>query len=398
MSCFCLPGGRPTEPGDRYWVHPKHGRAGSTAPFNPTLQGYLKRVKQMIDTRQDEWDRFKKFTNPYEYVHTPVPNSKQAVCRLKPLSRSFYKMIEILATCELASTFPEEMCSFHVAEGPGGFIEALAYQRDNLEDAHIGMTLQDDDAAVPGWKKSIGFIKSHPQVAVYDGADGTGDLMSVANLLTCLRDNHDKADLVTGDGGFDFSVDFDSQEASSMGLVVAQMAFAIAAQRMGGCFVLKVFDTFTQATMDALFLLSGAYETVRVLKPQTSRQGNSEKYVVCAGFRLVHREAMVLALADCLALVQEGAQIQRLINHPLPYYFTSRVEEMNAVLGQQQIESITSTLLLMDSCRGDRLESLKKSNIQKCISWCQRHHLPYNRVPQTTNIFMSGRQRSKGRS
>ena len=353
----------------------------------------------MIDRRQDEWDRFKKFTNPYEYIHTPVPNSKQAVCRLKPLSRSFYKMIEIMATCGIESELPRETSSFHVAEGPGGFIEALAYQRHNLEDAYIGMTLQDEsDPAVPGWKKSASFIRSHPQVAVYDGADGTGDLTSLVNLLTCMRDNQDKADLGTGDGGFDFSVDFDSQEASSIGLVVAQMAFAIAVQRMGGSFVLKVFDTFTQATMDALFLLSSVYETVRLLKPQTSRQGNSEKYVVCSGFRLKHREALVHALGDCLVAIQAGGRIQRLIAHPLPYYFTSRVEEINAVLGQQQIENITATLLLMDSCRADRLEGLRKSNVQKCISWCQRHHLPYNRVIQATNIFTSGRQRGKGRS
>ena len=47
------------------------------------------------------------------------------------------------------------MC-FHLAEGPGGFIEALAHARDNNNDSYIGMSILDDmhDPNIPGWKKS----------------------------------------------------------------------------------------------------------------------------------------------------------------------------------------------------------------------------------------------------
>ena len=47
----------------------------------------------------------------------------------------------------------------------------------------------------------------------------------------------------------------------------------------------KIFDIFTQATIDLLYLLSLLYEKVYIIKPNTSRIANSEKYVVCKKFK-----------------------------------------------------------------------------------------------------------------
>ena len=80
-------------------------------------------------------------TNPYEYIHTNVPNSKSSICKLNPLSRSFYKMIELINTLNLFDNNSETIKSFHLAEGPGGFIEALSYIRKNPNDTYYGMTL-----------------------------------------------------------------------------------------------------------------------------------------------------------------------------------------------------------------------------------------------------------------
>ena len=63
--------------------------------INKTLYKYLNFTKEQIDSRIDQWDKYKKYTNPYEYIHSIIPNTKQSVSTLKPLSRSFFKMIEI---------------------------------------------------------------------------------------------------------------------------------------------------------------------------------------------------------------------------------------------------------------------------------------------------------------
>ena len=117
--------------------------------INKTLMTYLKNIKKEIDNRQTEWDKYKKYTNPYEYIHTLVPNSKQSICKLKPLSRSFYKMIEIFGLLEINDSLPIDCKSFHLAEGPGGFIEALVDLRKNINDKYIGMTLVNSNKNAP---------------------------------------------------------------------------------------------------------------------------------------------------------------------------------------------------------------------------------------------------------
>ena len=381
-------------PGVEPQLQPKLSLDGRSASMvNPTLQGYLRRVKAAIDTRQDEWDRYKKYTNPCEYVHTPVPGGKQAICRIRPLSRSFYKMIELLHGCSIGEGLPDAAITFHFAEGPGGFIEALAYHRERFpEDQYYGMTLlRDADPAVPGWKKSRSFLSRHPNVTTLRGAEENGDLFSAENLIDLFDRFGGTADLVTGDGGFDFSMDFDHQEGASMRLILAQLAFALAVQRPGGTFILKVFDTFTQASLDLLYLMSSLYTSVQAVKPATSRQANSEKYLVCKGFRGSVPPMLQGGIASCVFSMDNGERLLRLFASPLPYHFVTKVEELNAMLGQQQIESIAATLALMDSPKPDRLDALRKSNVQKCVGWCQRHRLPYNRSSSSSNMFVGSR-------
>ena len=129
--------------------------------INKNLNLYLNNIKMQISNYSDKWDEFKKYTNSYEYIHSSVPNTKQSDCKLKPLSRSFYKMIEINAMLQLKEEMPTTCNSFHLAEGPGGFIEAFSKLRNNPEDEYYGMTLQDENPDVPGWKKTQHFLKNN---------------------------------------------------------------------------------------------------------------------------------------------------------------------------------------------------------------------------------------------
>ena len=358
--------------------------------INKTLMMYLKKIKQEIDSRQVEWDKFKKFTNPYEYVHTLVPNSKQSVCKLKPLSRSFYKMIEICGLLDINDALPFNCKSFHLAEGPGGFIEALCEIRKNPNDNYIGMTLLDnEDISIPAWKKSALFLSKNKNVNIEAGKDKTGNIMVAENLKFCYEKYKGSMDLVTGDGGFDFSFDFNKQEVVSSKLIFCQIAFAIAVQKEGGQFILKFFDTFTQTSLDMLYLLSLIYEHVYFVKPNSSRYANSEKYIVCKNFQLKDTKLLVRHLYEIFLRFKENENLVRVLNIDIPYLYSCRVEEYNAIYGQQQIESISSTLNLIDNNKFERMESLKKNNIQKCISWCQRYKLPFNKVITSSNIFLS---------
>lgn len=361
-----------------------------------TLHKYLLDSKGRIDNYLNEWDKLKKYTNPYEFIHSPLPGTKQAICPLKPLSRSFYKMLELCKMFRLLADLPPSACkTFHLAEGPGGFIEALVKLRNNPNDMYHGMTLLDDsDYNVPGWKKSHYFLVQNPNVIIETGLDKKGDLMNPVNLLDCHERFANSMDLITADGGFDFSSDFNNQEAVSLKLVFCQIAFAVAMQKIGGTFIIKFFDTFTKLSVELVYLLALLYEEVYFAKPNTSRHANSEKYIVCKKFHIQNNTSVLIQ--DFYQIMQNlkmGKELVGLFDFSMPYYFLNKIEECNAIFGQQQLENISMTINLIIEGQNsfkhsEKLENIKKNNILKCSNWCQEHNLPFNKQPRSTNIFL----------
>jgi len=365
-----------------------------------TLSDYLSSLKEKITPRERAWDIYKKYTNPYEYIQTPVPMKKKSVAKVKPISRSYFKMIEILYVFELIPETIEHTQShesipiqtFHLAEGPGGFIEAIATLRNNPEDKYYGMTLLDTtpNSNIPAWKKGIDFLGRFPNVHLEYGADKTGNILVLENLQYCKEQFGSSMDLITGDGGFDFSVDFNHQEIAIAKLLYAQMAFAVTMQKKGGSFVLKIFDSFMKHTVDILYLLSSFYESVYIVKPKTSRYANSEKYIVCRGF-LFHSNDEFYSYIErgFIQMIESNQDLPcRFINDSIPYFFIQKVEEYNSIFGQKQIQNIFYTLSLIDNkCKQDKIDALIKTNIQKSIQWCIHFNIDYHSSIQSTNIF-----------
>jgi hypothetical protein len=174
-------------------------------------------------------------------------------------------------------------------------------------------------------------------------------------------------------------------------LIFAQICFAISMQKIGGNFILKVFDLFTQSSIDMIFLLCCVYKQVYITKPNTSRYANSEKYIVCKDFILNNADvaAFITSIIPAYYQIESDSKLERVLNCNIPYLFTSKLEELNSIFGQQQIENIASTINLIENNRNDKIDNLKKANINKCMIWCQKYNLPYNNL-QPTNIFLSG--------
>ena len=63
-----------------------------------------------------------------------------------------------------------------------------------------------------------------------------------------------------------------------------EIVAALLGLRDGGNFVLKMFTFFEPQTISSLYLLSNLFSEVNVFKPATSKEGNSEVYVICKGF------------------------------------------------------------------------------------------------------------------
>jgi len=494
--------------------------------ISSSIYSQLCEMKHHIEKYQETWDNIKKFTNPFEFIHTNISGNKTNISKLRPLSRSFYKMIEIVTganileeykdTLSLSPEYESGIRSFHLAEGPGGFIEAISYlrgleyeklrkttttntrsgangngseqqpqhpvqqiqilkkntefhdefmkQQDHLKisrkifermssqspeslsspitghsiygnDRYYGITLVNDDPICPGWRKTKTFLEANPNVIIETGADNTGNLISLQNYEHCISKYKNKMDIITADGGFDFSVDFNNQENIAIPLILSEVFYALALQKKGGTFILKIFDIFHKPTIDILYLLSYYYSSVSVMKPYTSRIANSEKYVICQGFKLDDSGLLIRQIcelfpsltsmndnksesitprddgeaaaaagdtdtdtdtdsdSDTDTKTNQSVFVTSLMNRNHDMYFLNKIEEMNAILSYQQIENIANTLSIITTHKNaEKLEQYKKQNIQKCIAWCERYNIPHfkhnNAQSHQGNIFL----------
>jgi hypothetical protein len=168
---------------------------------NLELYNDLKYAKNKINQiNAFQWDDLKKYTNPYELIYAfnnRASNGNSygleheyecSVANIKPLSRSFFKMIEMIN--EFAPELTTNKCALvtlHICEGPGGFIEAMRYLRkaiDCNDDISFGITLAsyDDKKSVPAWKQTGFFLRNNPNVIITYGSDGTGNIYNTNNI------------------------------------------------------------------------------------------------------------------------------------------------------------------------------------------------------------------------
>ena len=172
-----------------------------------------------------------------------------------------------------------------LAEGPGGFIHCLNnYSKDyNIYIKRIfGITLISKDKSIPYWNQ---LIVNNRMNHILNGADGSGNLYNFENANDFIKKiNLNYCHLVTADGGFDYSGNYNSQEDNSYKLIYSEIYIALNIQKIKGNFILKIFDLFNYKTIQLIYLLYNCYSIIEIYKPLTSRLSNSEKYIICSEF------------------------------------------------------------------------------------------------------------------
>tara|TARA_B110000261_G_scaffold163960_1_gene211491 strand:+ start:3804 stop:4967 length:1164 start_codon:yes stop_codon:yes gene_type:complete len=361
-----------------------------------SLLKYLIKTKKKIDTVSYLWDSVKIYTNPFEFIQTNVPNTSLSVSKYKPISRAFFKLLEIYNLFNILD-YDRPINTFHLAEGPGGFIEATMFLRNNKNDNYYGMTLIDKHSSVPGWKKSKKFLDKFQNIKLEGGIDNTGDLFNEENFKHCSIKYKNSLDIITGDGGIDFSDDYNDQENLASRLIITQIFYALSMQKIGGTFVLKMFDVFNKCSVDAIYLLSLFYKKMYIVKPYTSRYANSEKYIVCLDFIKPLTTPLKMKFWSILKILKSidfnTYNISSILGIKHNLYFMNNIEEINIILGQRQIENILFTIKMIKNKDkyNERIAKFKSNNIQRCIKWCENNNIDTNKfkdIISPKNIFL----------
>jgi hypothetical protein len=357
----------------------------------------LQLCKNEINTSYQEgkWDDYKKITNPYEYVFLSWNRrSSRSVTTRFPLSRSYFKMVEIWDYLDL-NTYLKPMVerdggvvSSHAAEGPGGFIEAITVRSDVNTWTYKGgsaITLRSEARNVPGWRKAARFLQTNPQITIHDGKDGTGNILNVENqdaFIVHVRERFPNGThIYTADGGFDFSSDFNAQEDSVFPLLLAEILLGLQTLCKGGCLVIKCFDTTEQPTLDLIWLMSRAFTEWGICKPQTSRAGNAERYLLGKGFLGTDATADILSiLKSYQAAAVFDIPILQPITNPQYKYLLQVCMTIQEQIEHLELNVIRETLELIKHSDPPTIKKLVRGNVLRSIDWCAKHSEPISSI------------------
>jgi len=182
--------------------------------------------------------------------------------------------------------------SVHLCEAPGAFVTSLNHA---LSVSHPGTTWTWLATTLnPHYEgNDLGYMINDDRFIMgsldnwFFGEDDTGDLLARKNadkLVGRAREAEGGIHLVTADGSIDCQGDPARQESIVADLHLTEAVVAMRMLAAGGSLVLKMFTFFESETVCLLYLLNLAFGKLDVFKPATSKEGNSEVYVICRGF------------------------------------------------------------------------------------------------------------------
>jgi 23S rRNA U2552 (ribose-2'-O)-methylase RlmE/FtsJ len=359
-----------------------------------TLHNYRDKInyyEKTLTVSGKNWEYYKKIVNPYELIYTQkkYANFPESVCFLKPLSRSYFKMLEILDIVKFFELFKtEQIKTAHICEGPGGFIEAV-YDRAVMNRKDINssyaMTLRSKQSNIPGWKRATQFLQKYRNIKIVYGNDGTGDVMKPENQEHFIELQKNKAHLFTADGGFDFSVDYSKQEEMILPLLISSTRIGFETLRKGGIFIMKVFDFYRKSTLDLLYLLSCHFSSWTLYKPATSRPCNPEHYFIGKGFLGVSEQTL-----DYLRLWINESESNKKHTHLFDKLFNYSESFNNTILEirntsfKKQIEYLEKVFVIIESNDDNVIKDYLQNNEIVSYEWCK-----YFKVPIYSNRYSS---------
>jgi 23S rRNA U2552 (ribose-2'-O)-methylase RlmE/FtsJ len=377
--------------------------------LNKGLFSMLAGVKNDIThyhKRERKWERYKKMANEYELIHSSSGHIFPSIASIKPISRSYYKLHEIMTDLKTElGLFLSDMSHNNVAflaDAPGGFVQAFVDElqrqpvHNNVKRIHA-ISLLPINTYVPAWKLTDEYCEKN-SIQLYES------IQSRRPSCRCdLRDAQTSREfvahvgrrscaLVTADGGFDFSSDFNDQESCAAALIASEVGIAIQIQAPKGAFILKMYDICSHDSIYILYILTQLYTNVIVHKPLTSRPANSEKYIICIGFRgHEHNDLVSNYITDLKDIVSGNPHHNAIPGNS----FIRHVYTFNSVYVTNQILSIARTIQYIEKDIPPRDSSIVRGQLRKAMRWCHKYDVPIDKdALRSYKCFFSEHHRS----
>ena len=225
------------------------------------------------------------------------------------------------------------------------------------------ISLISNDNSIPHWNH---LILKNKNVSILSGADNTGNIYDLKNILDYVKKSgKNEREIVTGDGGIDYTSDFNKQESDSYPLIYSETLLALLLLKKDGVFICKIFDIMYLRTIKILYLLNKCFNHMYITKPSMSRTSNSEKYIVCLEYKGYTSETVNTMVRN----------FQEELDMKVSKSFIETIKEFNNLYTASQINEIKRGVSM-------RIEEINrhpsKEQVRVGIKWCRDHGLSIN--------------------
>lgn len=172
-------------------------------------------------------------------------------------------------------------------------------------------------------------------------------------------------------------------------------------QEVGGFCVFKFDHMFHKAVLDILYILSGIYEKVYIIKPTASDPTSFDRYVVCKKFLLDDGRKQQYKdyyfqlgkFINDFTLEKQVCFISQILDMELPNMFINKINDINIILGQQQIDTMINHINILKS------KNISVDKKKKClnVNWGEKVKSPPAKSINN-NMFLQTDKKEKDNS
>jgi hypothetical protein len=325
--------------------------------YKDILEQIEKIKKNDKDYPSEIVDNLFKTISPYEYIFSIIPGTQITISKLKVSSNTFYDFYEIANTINFIDTFSKNINALYISENCNDLVYCHELLRKNENDFTISC----------------------------ENIDNVKDInVDLFNIIFYEIKNED----------FNNINNYVIQLLKILNIILSKQI------NNGNC-IIKISNIFYKPIIDILYIFSSMYDKVYIIKPNTSNVNSFDKYIVCNNFILndntkntyqYYYSQIELFLSSYVNNVNVN-NIFSILSIEIPAYFLNKIDDINIIFGQQQLETIDQIInILKNKNREEKIDFYKKTNIQKSISWCEKYKIPHNKLSDKPNIFLPLRQ------
>ena len=261
------------------------------------IKNDLNIVKSKLDYEFSNKDFVKNWQNCDPFKNEKLLISK--IINLPYITNAWIKCYEIIEYYDL---IPKTYLEFHNlgnennfihfdnASFPGSFILSTFHYintKTNYGDKYIwygSSLIQPNELNSKPLEDKFNLYKNYPKKWLMN-ENNNGDVLIEENQLEVRSKIGGLVNLYTSDLGFDVSNDYNEQEKIHSTANIGQILSGLITLKKGGCFITKQYTTFEPITISIMYLASTFFNEFYICKPKTSREANSETYLVGKGFK-----------------------------------------------------------------------------------------------------------------